>query len=138
MPMTRYEQVYTSCECCATVKTSPYLEGHLLRKQNAECRLLVAWLMRASILLTTCARAIDKKMLKCDRTSLSYGCAGIAGAIVRCCACLKLRVKVTGSGEGLSLRFMFVSAKPAPLEAFSAHDLLLCSTGTRMRPAHKP
>ena len=40
---------------------------------------------------------------------------------------------MTGSGEGLSLRFMLVSAKPAPLEAFSAHDLLLCSTSTRMK-----
>ena len=40
---------------------------------------------------------------------------------------------MTGSGEGLSLRFMLVSAKPAPLEAFSAHDLLLCSTGARVK-----
>ena len=40
---------------------------------------------------------------------------------------------MTGSGEGLSLRFILVSAKPAPLEAFSAHDLLLCSTSTSIR-----
>ena len=40
---------------------------------------------------------------------------------------------MTGSGEELSLRLMFVSAKPAPLDAFSAHDLLFCSTSTRMK-----
>lgn len=39
---------------------------------------------------------------------------------------LKLRVNVTGSAESLLFFLILVSAKPQPLDALSAHDLLLC------------
>ena len=38
----------------------------------------------------------------------------------------KLRVNVTGSAESSLFFLMLVSAKPQPLDALSAQDLLLC------------